>query len=134
MLCHPCLYDLTHARLLLHFFFSRSSSLSHSHQQWTPAGDAFIIGSDLNRLESETLPQYFRHNRFQSLVRQVSFTDANKTFCSLGSGSIHLDGSFRFLTIDCHSFFLNLIAQLLFLPKDQSGTKCLDLQAQVVSP
>ena len=39
--------------------------------QWTPSGDAFIIGSDLNRLESETLPQYFRHNRFQSLVRQV---------------------------------------------------------------
>jgi len=38
---------------------------------WTPSGDAFIIGSDLNRLESETLPQYFRHNRFQSLVRQV---------------------------------------------------------------
>eukprot|EP00934_Nitzschia_sp_Nitz4_P000140 Nitzschia sp. Nitz4//scaffold20_size174350//32995//35424//NITZ4_002086-RA/size174350-augustus-gene-0.46-mRNA-1//-1//CDS//3329541761//140//frame0 len=38
---------------------------------WTPAGDAFIIGSDLTRLESETLPQYFRHNRFQSLVRQV---------------------------------------------------------------
>ena len=41
------------------------------NSQWTPSGDAFIIGSDLERLESETLPQYFRHNRFQSLVRQV---------------------------------------------------------------
>ena len=42
-------------------------------QQWTPSGDAFRIGSDLEKLESETLPQYFRHNRFQSLVRQLNF-------------------------------------------------------------
>lgn len=41
--------------------------------QWTEEGDAFIIGSDLERLEAETLPQYFRHNRFQSLVRQLNF-------------------------------------------------------------
>lgn len=41
--------------------------------QWTADGDAFKIGSDLNKLESETLPQYFRHNRFQSLVRQLNF-------------------------------------------------------------
>jgi hypothetical protein len=46
--------------------------------QWTPSGDAFIIGSDLNRLESETLPQYFRHNRFQSLVRQLNFYSFRK--------------------------------------------------------
>jgi hypothetical protein len=46
--------------------------------QWTPNGDAFIIGSDLNRLESETLPQYFRHNRFQSLVRQLNFYSFRK--------------------------------------------------------
>ncbi|KAL7574813.1 hypothetical protein ACA910_010657 [Epithemia clementina (nom. ined.)] len=45
---------------------------------WTPAGDAFIIGSDLKRLESETLPQYFRHNRFQSLVRQLNFYSFRK--------------------------------------------------------
>ncbi|VEU33747.1 unnamed protein product [Pseudo-nitzschia multistriata] len=45
---------------------------------WTPTGDAFIIGSDLNRLESETLPQYFRHNRFQSLVRQLNFYSFRK--------------------------------------------------------
>jgi len=45
---------------------------------WTPSGDAFIIGSDLNRLESETLPQYFRHNRFQSLVRQLNFYSFRK--------------------------------------------------------
>lgn len=46
--------------------------------QWTPCGDAFIIGSDLVRLESETLPQYFRHNRFQSLVRQLNFYSFRK--------------------------------------------------------
>jgi len=45
---------------------------------WTSSGDAFIIGSDLNRLESETLPQYFRHNRFQSLVRQLNFYSFRK--------------------------------------------------------
>ncbi|CAJ1954516.1 unnamed protein product [Cylindrotheca closterium] len=45
---------------------------------WTPLGDAFIIGSDLVRLESETLPQYFRHNRFQSLVRQLNFYSFRK--------------------------------------------------------
>ena len=46
--------------------------------QWTPAGDAFVIGSDLKRLETETLPQYFRHNRFQSLVRQLNFYSFRK--------------------------------------------------------
>jgi hypothetical protein len=48
------------------------------NRQWTPSGDAFIIGSDLQRLESETLPQYFRHNRFQSLVRQLNFYSFRK--------------------------------------------------------
>lgn len=47
-------------------------------QQWTPSGDAFIIRSDLKRLESETLPKYFRHNRFQSLVRQLNFYSFRK--------------------------------------------------------
>lgn len=46
--------------------------------QWTRDGDAFIIGSDLKRLESETLPQFFRHNRFQSLVRQLNFYSFRK--------------------------------------------------------
>lgn len=55
--------------------FSPSISLL---SQWTPSGDAFIIRSDLKRLESETLPQYFRHNRFQSLVRQLNFYSFRK--------------------------------------------------------
>ena len=46
--------------------------------QWTPNGDGFKIGSDLNKLESETLPQYFRHSRFQSLVRQLNFYNFRK--------------------------------------------------------
>jgi hypothetical protein len=46
--------------------------------QWTPSGDAFVIGSDLKRLEEETLPLYFRHNRFQSLVRQLNFYSFRK--------------------------------------------------------
>ncbi|KAI2491536.1 HSF-type DNA-binding [Fragilaria crotonensis] len=45
---------------------------------WTANGDAFKIGADLNRLESETLPQYFRHSRFQSLVRQLNFYNFRK--------------------------------------------------------
>jgi len=45
---------------------------------WTPAGDAFKIGADLQRLEAETLPQYFRHSRFQSLVRQLNFYNFRK--------------------------------------------------------
>lgn len=57
---------------------SHVSILSIHSLQWTPSGDAFIIGSDLNRLESETLPQYFRHNRFQSLVRQLNFYSFRK--------------------------------------------------------
>lgn len=51
---------------------------SSIQQQWTPDGDAFIIGPDLSRLESETLPQFFRHNRFQSLVRQLNFYSFRK--------------------------------------------------------
>lgn len=40
--------------------------------QWTSNGESFRI-TDLERLESETLPSYFRHSRFQSLVRQLNF-------------------------------------------------------------
>lgn len=57
--------------LTIYYFLS-------SFTQWTPEGDAFIIGSDLKRLESETLPQFFRHNRFQSLVRQLNFYSFRK--------------------------------------------------------
>jgi len=44
---------------------------------WVPSGEAFRI-SNLSRLESETLPQYFRHSRFQSLVRQLNFYNFRK--------------------------------------------------------
>lgn len=44
---------------------------------WLPSGDAFRI-SDLQRLESETLPAHFRHSRFQSLVRQLNFYNFRK--------------------------------------------------------
>lgn len=44
---------------------------------WVPAGDAFRI-SDLQRLENETLPSFFRHSRFQSLVRQLNFYNFRK--------------------------------------------------------
>lgn len=44
---------------------------------WVPSGEAFRI-SDLSRLESETLPRYFRHSRFQSLVRQLNFYNFRK--------------------------------------------------------
>ena len=45
--------------------------------QWLPSGDAFRI-SDLHRLENETLPTFFRHRRFQSLVRQLNFYNFRK--------------------------------------------------------
>lgn len=45
--------------------------------QWVSNGEAFRI-SDLSRLESETLPFYFRHSRFQSLVRQLNFYNFRK--------------------------------------------------------
>lgn len=44
---------------------------------WMPSGEAFCI-TDLSRLESETLPQFFRHSRFQSLVRQLNFYNFRK--------------------------------------------------------
>eukprot|EP00804_Cyclotella_cryptica_P008833 CCRYP_013072-RA/>CCRYP_013072-RA protein AED:0.24 eAED:0.24 QI:395/0.33/0.25/1/0.33/0/4/0/413 len=44
---------------------------------WVSNGEAFRI-SDLSRLESETLPSYFRHSRFQSLVRQLNFYNFRK--------------------------------------------------------
>ncbi|KAK1732951.1 hypothetical protein QTG54_016282 [Skeletonema marinoi] len=42
-----------------------------------PSGEAFRI-TDLSRLESDTLPSYFRHSRFQSLVRQLNFYNFRK--------------------------------------------------------
>ncbi|KAL7553490.1 hypothetical protein ACHAWF_016767 [Thalassiosira exigua] len=44
---------------------------------WVPSGEAFRV-SDLARLESETLPHFFRHSRFQSLVRQLNFYNFRK--------------------------------------------------------
>lgn len=44
---------------------------------WLPSGDAFRI-SNLQRLENETLPTFFRHRRFQSLVRQLNFYNFRK--------------------------------------------------------
>lgn len=73
-------FPLVRADQLTTFFSSSSDHLLPLLLliQWTPSGDAFIIGSDLQRLESETLPTYFRHNRFQSLVRQLNFYSFRK--------------------------------------------------------
>jgi len=51
--------------------------LTMSILQWVPSGEAIRI-SNLARLESETLPQYFRHSRFQSFVRQLNFYNFRK--------------------------------------------------------
>lgn len=42
-----------------------------------PSGDAFVI-QNLSRLEVEALPRFFRHARFQSLVRQLNFYNFRK--------------------------------------------------------
>ena len=68
------LVDVTPVSLLR----AHDESLLCHKLKWTEKGDAFRIGSDLNRLESETLPQYFRHSRFQSLVRQLNFYNFRK--------------------------------------------------------
>lgn len=44
---------------------------------WLPSGEAFRI-SNLKKLEEETLPSFFRHGRFQSLVRQLNFYNFRK--------------------------------------------------------
>jgi len=44
---------------------------------WVPSGDAFLI-QNLSRLEEEALPLFFRHARFQSLVRQLNFYNFRK--------------------------------------------------------
>jgi len=44
---------------------------------WLPEGDAFRI-NNLQTLESTTLPSFFRHSRFQSLVRQLNFYNFRK--------------------------------------------------------
>jgi len=45
--------------------------------EWLPNGEAFRV-LDVERLESETLPKFFRHSKFQSLVRQLNFYSFRK--------------------------------------------------------
>ena len=70
--------DLTYVYRLIVTSHNANPNIPSSFPQWTANGDAFKIGADLNRLESETLPQYFRHSRFQSLVRQLNFYNFRK--------------------------------------------------------
>ncbi len=58
-------------------FLSRLFYFPPLPKQWAEGGGSFKI-SDLGRLESETLPTYFRHKRFQSLVRQLNFYNFRK--------------------------------------------------------
>lgn len=65
---------------------------------WVSSGEAFRI-SDLQRLEDETLPCFFRHGRFQSLVRQLNFYNFRKvnrerTFWIYRHPLFHRDRSF----------------------------------------
>lgn len=52
---------------------------THSHAiSWNETGDGFII-RDGNVLENEVLPDYFKHNKLTSLVRQLNMYDFHKT-------------------------------------------------------
>ena len=67
------------------FFFSIKNVLTRelaerparSHRVLSPDGTAFEV-KDPRRLEQDILPKYFRHSRFQSLVRQLNFYSFKK--------------------------------------------------------
>ena len=67
------------------FFFSIKNVLTRelaerparSRRVLSPDGTAFEV-KDPRRLEQDILPKYFRHSRFQSLVRQLNFYSFKK--------------------------------------------------------
>ena len=40
--------------------------------EWAPSGNGFVI-KNLPEFESNILPQYFKHKKYSSFVRQVTF-------------------------------------------------------------
>ena len=68
-----------------HVAGARAAGFTHPHNHLTITqllvrtdGLSFHV-KDPARLEKEVLPKYFRHSRFQSLVRQLNFYDFKKT-------------------------------------------------------
>lgn len=75
-----CTYFSTNSIGFINFFLPPphpSPPTTFTSPQWVPSGQAFRI-NDISRLEKETLPSYFRHSRFQSLVRQLNFYNFRK--------------------------------------------------------
>jgi hypothetical protein len=66
---------------------------------WVANGTAFEV-KDPKRLEIEILPNFFRHCRFQSLVRQLNFYAFKVCFLTLRLSSLVVLISFFFLFIE----------------------------------
>jgi hypothetical protein len=51
--------------------FSHQNPHLAEHVEWTSSGNGFVI-KDLTYFEEHILPQYFKHKKYSSFVRQVS--------------------------------------------------------------
>jgi seryl-tRNA synthetase len=58
---------------------------------WSKQGNTFII-ENIERFERELLPLYFRHNRYQSFVRQLNMYDFHK----IRNGDYYCDNKSEF--------------------------------------
>lgn len=55
-----------------------SNPENQAYIAWQPAGDSFLI-RDVNGLQNNVLPRFFKHSNLQSLARQLNLYGFNKT-------------------------------------------------------
>ncbi|KNC77023.1 hypothetical protein, variant [Sphaeroforma arctica JP610] len=91
---------------------------SDQHIAWTADGTSFIVFDSII-FSKEILPQYFRHNKFASFVRQLNMYDFHKIPIDCTTGIQYSENAVQFT----NPYFLRGQPHLLQNMKRKAGTR-----------